>query len=308
MTHRALVTGAGGFVGRILTAYLERQAWEIVGTEVTPPPQARPWFTCDLGNRDELDAVVKQAAPLTHVFHLGAVTFVPDSLRDPSRTFDVNLLGTIHLTQAVRRHVPSARVIYIASAEVYGSPQFLPLTEDHPLHPTNPYAISKAAADLYCGYLHASENVDVIRMRPFNHTGPGQSDAFVLSSFARQIARIEAGQLPPVLRVGNLETARDFSHVNDVVRAYELAALDGQPGTAYNVCSGRATSIREALDRLRRLSTIEVRLEQDAARMRAMDVLETRGSHERLTAHTGWQPEIPFEQILADLLDYWRGQ
>jgi GDP-4-dehydro-6-deoxy-D-mannose reductase len=181
----------------------------------------------------------------------------------------------------------------------------LPLTEDHPLRPTNPYAISKAAADHYCSYL-AKTGFNVVCARPFNHTGPGQSDLFVLSSFARQIARIELGKNPPVLRVGNIQTSRDFSHVSDVVRAYELLALNGKTGEAYNISSGRPTVVRDALDELLNLSSTTITVEQDPERMRPVDVPISYGSHEKLTADVGWRPEIKFETLLKELLDYWR--
>ena len=306
MTCRALITGAGGFAGNALDAHLRASGWETLRCDLRAPEGIDGWLACDVSRADEADRLLAWAGPVTHVFHLAAVTFVPDSAHDPARTFEVNLLGTIHLTSAVRRHAPAARFVNVASSEVYGHPQFLPMTEEHPLNPANPYAISKAAADLYCACLHHAGELDVIRLRPFNHSGPGQSDRFVLSSFARQIARIEAGRLEPVLRVGNLDAARDFLHVKDVVRAYELAASRGVSGEAYNICSGAAVSVREALDRLLLLSKADIRIETDPNRVRPVDVLDSRGSHAKLTAQTGWQPQVPFDDLLTELLQYWR--
>lgn len=302
---RALITGAAGFVGRFLREHLSAQGWSVVCADVRTPDE-KGWIKCDIANRADVENLVDKAGPITHVFHLAAVTFVPDTHRNPDKAFEVNILGTVHLAAALRKYAPDARLVNVSSAEIYGRPQFLPLTEKHPVEPANPYAISKAAGDHYCAYCHHAEGLDVVRMRPFNHSGPGQSDQFVLPSFAHQIAKIETGKREPILRVGNLDAARDFLHVNDVVRAYELAALEGASGEAYNVCSGFAVVIREALEKLLNLSAVDIRVETDPERVRPVDVPEYRGSHDKLTAATGWRPEIPFEKLLADLLEYWR--
>ena len=304
---RALVTGAAGFVGTILSAYLRQQGWSVACSDRFAPEGEPDWCCCDMGDAAQIDRMLAWAGPVTHVFHLAAVTFVPEAGRDPSAAFNINLLGTVHLAAAMARHAPGARLIFVSTAEVYGHPQSLPMRESHPLEPTNPYAISKAAADQYCAYLkHVGR--DVVRVRPFNHTGPGQSDLFVLSSFARQIARIEAGKLPPVLEAGNIEAARDFSHVDDVVRAYALLAVKGVSGEVYNVCSGKPVAIREAVGQLLALARKEIRIEVQAERMRPVDVPCAYGCHEKLTRDTGWRPEIPFERLLAGLLEFWRGR
>jgi GDP-4-dehydro-6-deoxy-D-mannose reductase len=304
-TRRALVTGAAGFAGTVLTRFLRERGWEVRCTDQRAAEGQADWFACNVGDREQVEGMVAWAGPVTHVFHLAALTFVPEASHDPARAFAANLLGTVYLAEAVARHAASARFVYVSTSEVYGPPQSLPITESHPLNPSNPYAISKAAADLYCGYL-THTGLDVVRVRPFNHTGPGQTDRFVLSGFARQIARIEAGKTPAVLHVGNLDSSRDFTHVNDVVRAYETLALRGHSEEAYNVCSGCPVLIRNALDRLLALSSANIRVEPDPQRMRPVDVACAWGSYEKLAAHTAWRPEIPFEQLLADLLDYWR--
>jgi len=305
---RALVTGAAGFVGTILSAHLRKQGWAVTCSDHhVPQGGGADWFACDISDAAQIDQMVAWAGSVTHVFHLAAVTFVPEAGRNPSGAFNVNLLGTVHVAEAVARHAPDARLIYVSTAEVYGHPQFLPITESHPLDPTNPYAISKAAADQYCAYLNHVGR-DVVRVRPFNHTGPGQSDLFVLSSFARQIAQIESGKLPPVLQVGNIEAARDFSHVGDVVRAYECLALKGVSGEVYNVCSGHAVTVRDALDQLLALAQTDIRIEVQPERMRPVDVPCAYGSYEKLARDTGWRPEIPFERLLAELLEFWRAR
>lgn len=307
MTRRALVTGAEGFVGGILCRRLERAGWEVFEGVLASPAHPRQ-KACDITEPGQVRELLAWAGPVTHVFHLAALTFVPESIEHPERAMRINFEGTLHVLDAARASADGARVVYVGSAEVYGKPRDLPITEEHPLDPENPYAVSKMAADLHCRYLHRAEGLDIVRMRPFNHSGPGQSDQFVLSSFARQIARIEAGLAEPVVRVGNLSAARDFLHVDDVVRAYELAALGGRGGEAYNVCAGRAVSISSALDGLIVLSGARIAVEVDERLLRPVDVPEVVGAHDRLTADTGWTPEIPFERLLSDLLDYWRGK
>ncbi len=303
MIGKALITGAGGFVGKRLTAHLLSEGWEVVCSGF---PSGDGMLPCDVTDPASIEALLAQAQGITHVFHLGAIAFVPDANQNPTRAMDVNLNGTINLCQALQKLSPSPRLIFIGSAEAYGIPVFLPMTEEHPLNPNNVYSISKAAADHYCACLSRTGALDIVRMRPFNHSGPGQSDQFVLSSFARQIAEIEAGQADAVVRVGNLDAARDFLHVDDVLRAYAAVALQAPAGEVYNVCANRGYKIQEALDRLLSLSSVAIRVEQDPARLRPSDVPEVRGSHDKLTAATGWQPEIEFNDLLASLLAYWR--
>ena len=303
MTGRALITGAGGFVGQRLTKHLTATGWDVVPCAFPETPGMIP---CDVTDGRSIAAALEQAGALTHVFHLGAIAFVPEAAEDPTRAMDVNLNGTIRLCEALRNGATPPRLVFIGSAESYGPPQYLPVDEKHPLNPGNVYAISKTAADHYCAGLSKAGVLDIVRMRPFNHSGPGQSDQYVLSSFARQLAVIEAGQGEAVMRVGNLDAARDFLHVDDVLRAYALAALNAPAGAVYNVCAGQSYAIREALDRLLAMSAVSIRVEQDPARMRPSDVPDVRGSHDTLTADTGWTPEIDFDTVLHDLVDYWR--
>ncbi|MCC6144381.1 MAG: SDR family NAD(P)-dependent oxidoreductase [Candidatus Hydrogenedentes bacterium] len=305
MSGRALITGAGGFVGRYLRAQLEDNGWEVICASLEPAAGCRP---CDVTRPDQVEALIREAGSLSHVFHLAAVTFVPFAMREPDTVMQVNYGGTVNVIKAVAQLAHGARVVFIGSADAYGPPQQLPVTEAHPLVPQNPYAIAKAAADHYCRFAGKSAGVDIVRLRPFNHTGPGQADNFVLASFARQVAEIEAGLRDPVLRVGNLQAARDFLHVKDVVRGYELAALHGEAGEVYNICSGKAQPLDEAVRLLCDLARVPVKVEVDAARLRPVDVKTVAGSHEKFTARTGWEPEVAFSGLLEDLLDYWRSQ
>lgn len=307
MRRSALITGSEGFVGKHLRAHLSANGWEVRGCDIAVPSGVEDRFRCDLTGPEETEGLMRWADGVTHVFHLAAITYLPDAAKAPTQTFRTNLEGTINLATALHEHHGDARLIFISSSEVYGPPQVSPVTEEHPLNPGNPYAISKAAAEQYCAYLSAATGQDIIRLRPFNHTGPGQSHHFALPSFARQIAEIEAGKREPVLRVGNLSAARDLSHVTDVVRAYELAALQGVTGEAYNICSGESHPMQDALDRLRDLSTVTgIRTEEDPALFRASDIPEIRGSHQKLTAATAWRPQILLPQLLTDLLTHWR--
>lgn len=308
MSERVLVTGASGFVGVRLCAHLEARGYEVYGCDVVASPNEKKLHNCDIANADSIEETLSWAGPLDHVIHLAAMTYVPEAQADPVKVIDVNLKGTINVVRLMQEHTSGARLLFVSSSEVYGSPQFTPITEKHPLSPKNPYAISKAAADQYCGYCFESEGLPIVRIRPFNHSGPGQSDRFVLSSFAKQVAEIEAGSREAVIRVGNLEAARDFMHVDDVIRAYETALSDGQPGEAYNICSGNSYNIGDALRRLIAMATVDIQIEVDPDLLRSVDVPEIRGSHDKFTRETGWEPNIPFEQLLTDVLAYWRGQ
>ena len=307
----ALVTGAAGFVGRRLCAHLSCQGWEVAGTDVYgtfPAPGCAEWVNCDITRRDDVVQLFDQIPPVTHLFHLAAVTFVPDAEKNAKAACRVNVDGTRRVVETLLKFDPSARLVLVSSADIYGPPLFLPIDETHPVQPQNAYARSKEQAETWCRSLHNAGKLDLVVMRPFNHTGPGQSDKFVLPSFARQIARIEAGIQPPVIQVGNLDAARDFSHVDDVLRAYELAALKGAAGEIYNVCSGASIRIGDALDRLLALSKTKIRVQTDPSRVRPPESAQIRGSHQKLSAATGWRPQIPFDRLLQDLLAYWRKQ
>lgn len=313
MKHRALITGCAGFVGRRLWRHLADEGWDVRGCdrEIALAAGAGPWdalevSACDIASAESVDGLLEWAGPVTHVFHLAAMTFVPDAMNSPLVSFNANLLGTVALADAARARIPDARFVFVGSSEVYGPPRYLPQDEQHPLNPGNPYAISKAAADQYCDYAHKAFGQDIVRLRPFNHSGPGQSPAFVLSSFARQIAHIERGLREPVLRVGNLDVARDFSHVDDIVRAYALAALGAASGEAYNVCSGEARPLRYIVERFIAHARTPVRVETDPARLRPVDNPEVRGCHDKLTKAVGWQPARALDELLDNLMAYWR--
>ena len=243
------------------------------------------------------------------VYHLAALSSVGRSWQDPARTLRDNVSMAVSVLEAVRDRAPGARVVWASSCEVYGPPQRLPLTEDHPLVPANPYAVSKTTGDLLAGVYVDAHGLDLIRARPFNHAGPGQRPIFILSSLARQAAEaINEGVGKLTILTGNPDTRRDFTDVRDVVRAYRLLALhgDSQPGI-YNVGTGTSVSARDQVDLLRELiAPVEIEHVIDPDRVRPHEVMDLYASHERLTEATGWEPSIPLRQTMSDTIDWWR--
>ncbi len=307
---RVLITGATGFAGRHLAKLCAARNAHVVGLGRRPhdgPATAdlNEYVTADLTSPGGTRAAVRAAAP-DAVFHLAAEASVASSWKSPEATIRTNLASTLNVLEAVRHDCPEAHVLVACSGEEYGNHDTLPLTEEHNLRPQNPYAVSKAAGDLAAGFYADAYGMHVVRLRAFNHAGPGQSDAYVVSKFARQIAAASGRAGEPVeIVTGNLHVRRDFTDVRDVVRAYWLALERADPGV-YNVCSGRSTEISEILAGLARHAGVELEQTTDPALLREHEVAEIRGSHEKLTAATGWEPEIPLERTLADTVQWWR--
>jgi GDP-4-dehydro-6-deoxy-D-mannose reductase len=253
--------------------------------------------------RDVLDEVRPE-----RIFHLAAQSFVMTSWTAPTESLTTNILGQLHIFEAVKKLHIMPRIQLACSSEEYGLvlEDELPIRETNPLRPLSPYAVSKVGQDLLGYQYFMSYKIPIIRTRGFNHEGPRRGAVFVCSDFAKQIADIERGRRPPVIRVGNLEARRDFTDVRDVVRAYWLSLERGVPGEVYNICSGKAWTIREMLDLLLGMTDAKVKIEQDPARMRPSDVPVLLGDASKFRKATGWEPTIPFDQTLRDLLDYWR--
>ncbi|MFZ5916616.1 MAG: GDP-mannose 4,6-dehydratase [Chloroflexota bacterium] len=314
---KALITGISGFVGTHLTRYLlEHTDWQVAGTVFGPYDSIRPWwdrlelYPAELSRLEVVVFILEQAQP-DYIFHLAAQPMVSLSHRDPWGTLESNIRMQLNILQAlVELQMMHTRLLVVGSSEVYGpvKPEELPIRETQPFRPANPYAVSKIAQDMLGLQYHLTYGVQAIRARPFNHIGPGQRPGFVVPDFAQQIATIEAGQIPPRLRVGNLDARRDFTDVRDVVRAYHLLITQGQAGQAYNIGAGQSHAIQEVLDHLLAMSKVRITTERDPARMRPSDVPDVVCDLGKLNRDTGWQPTIPFQQSLADVLDYWREQ
>jgi GDP-4-dehydro-6-deoxy-D-mannose reductase len=306
---RVLITGASGFAGSHLARACAAGGDEVValsrgGSGLSEGGRIEV-AQADLRDADAILAIVREAAPDV-VYHLAALSSVGRSWEEPAETLAQNTATAVSVLEAVRRGSPGTRLLWASSCEVYGVPARLPLTEEEPLAPANPYAVSKAAGELLAGVYADAHGLDVIRVRPFSHAGPGQRPIFILSSLARQAAEARlAGAEHVRIVTGNPQTRRDFTDVRDVVRAYRLLA-ERAPAGIYNVSSGRSVSAAEQVQLVGRLiAPIEIEHVVDPARVRASEVMDLRGAHDRLTLATGWRPEIAFEQTMADTIAWW---
>ncbi|MGH2837450.1 MAG: GDP-mannose 4,6-dehydratase [Thermoleophilaceae bacterium] len=295
MPHVALVTGGGGFAGRHLVEHLRAR-----GEDVVAPTRTEVDLLDPAGARE----AIAQAEP-ARVFHLAALASVGRSWEEPRRTLAENQEMALNLLEAVNQEAGEARVLIASSGEVYGPPAELPVTENAPLRPQSPYALSKASTDMLGALYSDARGLALVRTRAFNHAGPGQSDTYVVGTLTRQVAEAEAaGQGEVTLHTGNPGSARDFIDVRDVVAAYELA-ISLEPG-AYNVASERAVAVSELIEIVRTHTQLDVRHEVDPERVREHDVREVRGSAAKLRDATGWEPRIPLEQTVSDALAEWR--
>lgn len=293
---RVLVTGSKGFVAPWLLAYLESRGDHVIGLDAEVDVTDAPAVT---------DAITS-AAPEA-ICHLAAQASVGSSWKDQSATYAVNTFGTLNVLEAALACDRAPRVLLISSSEVYGrvTPDELPIHEDHPFAPVSPYAASKAAAELVGLQAWLGRGLEVVRARPFNHTGPGQRPDFVVPALARQVAALAAAG-GGVLEAGNLDVRRDITDVRDVVRAYRDLLEVGAPGQVYNVCRGESVSIDEVARRLLDLAGVDAEIVIDPARARPVDLPELRGDPVRLQAATGWTPEIPLDDTLMSVLQYWQ--
>lgn len=297
---RLFVTGAGGFVGQSLTRLLTS------GGAYSDIELIAPNSRIDIRDESALAAFFRASRP-THVVHLAAQSYVPTSIKDPRSTLDINLYGTLSLLQALETSGFEGTMLYVGSSDVYGrvDPDRLPITEDYGLHPLSPYAVSKVAAEALCYQWSQKGRFQIVLARPFNHIGPGQSERFVVSYFAKQIAEICAGLRANEIVHGDIDVTRDFTDVRDVVRAYLLLLESGQNGEIYNVCSGVERAPRQLLERLLHLSGVRANIVTDENRTRLSEQRRACGSFEKLQGHTSWIPEIGIDQSLADILDFW---
>jgi GDP-4-dehydro-6-deoxy-D-mannose reductase len=311
---KALITGISGFVGSHLAEHLLATTdWEVAGTVFGPYGNIAELcgqlelYPAELSRLDVMTFILEQSNPDV-IFHLAAQPLVSASHRDPWGTLETNIHMQLNVLEGVARVRPNCRVLVVGSGEEYGlvSPQDLPVDEDTPLRPLNAYATSKVTQDLLGLQYHLSRSLSVVRVRPFNHIGPRQRVGFVAPDFASQIAAIELGLKPATIQVGNLAARRDFCDVRDVVRAYVLLITSGEPGQVYNVGSGESRAIQELLDTLLAMSRVAIEVQPDPDRLRPSDVPDVVCDATRIRERTGWEPTIPFEHSLRDILEYWR--
>lgn len=293
---KVLVTGASGFVGQILCDRLsDAEVCTSEGVDIRLPEQL-----ASLMSHGSFDWVI----------HLAAQSFVPESFRDPRATYEVNFLGTLNLLEALQANQFSGRFLYVGTGDAYGlvPESALPVTESLALKPRNPYAVSKAAAEALCYQWSQTSDFDVLMARPFNHIGPGQSERFAISDFAKQIVEVKKGLRPPVLQVGDIDASRDFTDVEDVIEAYFALLKNGHAGEVYNVCSGNEFTIRSLIERMSAIVGKDIAVEIDPSRFRRSEQRRVWGSSQKLRNDSGWQPTTSIDDSLKRILNYWESQ
>lgn len=327
---KALITGGTGFVGRHLAKHLVECGDDVIvtdvqgkggsvardvsmksssisneGGEIALHRSVQKVFL-DITERQSVESLISLTQPDV-VYHLAALSSVSESNVRPLDFMNVNAMGSICLFEALRQFSPRSKLLYVSSSEVYGCPRpgSLPLTETAELRPVNYYALSKATADLAAFQFFFRDRLDIVRVRPFPHTGPGQRPIFALSSFACQIAKIKLGLLAPKLRVGNLEVKRDYTDVADIVIGYREALLNGKKGGVYNLCSGNSYTLSDVVNLLTKIAGVEVEIEVDESKVRAVEITESYGSNQLAHKELGWKPRIELDGILHGLFAYW---
>jgi GDP-4-dehydro-6-deoxy-D-mannose reductase len=313
---RVILTGIDGFVGSHAAEFLLR----IPGVEVhgiVLDPANVPNIThirnslhlhkADILESGRLASLFAELKP-DRVIHLAGQAFVPASFADPVPTFRANVLGGVHVLEAARLLKDKApALVVVSTGEIYGRTDRVPVAEDFPLAPNNPYAASKAGIDLIAQQYAETFGLRVIVPRPFNHAGPRQSPVFVCSDFAKQIAEVAAGRRKPEIRVGNIDTQRDFTDVRDVVRAYWLL-LERNATGVFNVCAGRPLAVRKVLESLASIAAVRIDIITEQTRLRSYDIPVIYGSNRKLADATGWKAEIPLEQTLRETYEYWKAE
>jgi GDP-4-dehydro-6-deoxy-D-mannose reductase len=315
---RVLVTGVTGFAGSHLVDHMLGMSgveihglyrWRSPLDNIQHALDRIHLHECDLRDAFSTRDMIEEIRP-DRIFHLAAQSFVPTSWTAPTESLTTNIIGQLNVFEAVRKIGIEPRIQLACSSEEYGLAleHELPITEENPLRPLSPYAVSKVGQDMLGYQYFMSYRMPIIRTRGFNHEGPRRPPVFVVSDFAMQVAAIERGTRPPVLRVGNLDAQRDFTDVRDMVRAYWLALEKGRPGDVYNICSGESHSIRQVVDLLLGMTRVQIKVETDKRRLRPSDVPVLRGDCTKFQRETGWRAEIPFARTVEDLLDYWRAR
>jgi GDP-4-dehydro-6-deoxy-D-mannose reductase len=310
LSLKIFITGATGFVGRHLINLLGSAEYTIFGTSFPEKPgpddKKKNIVYLDIRSEKGITEAIKKALP-DWVFHLAAVSKVKYSWEKRRETMETNLMGTFFLFEAVRKYAPKSRILLVSSSDVYGgSSSATPLREEDSFHVTSPYAFTKVSGEVLSKFYVQIEKLNIVVARSFPHTGPGQSPDFVCSDWACQIAKIEKGLAEPVIKVGEIRVERDFLDVRDVVRAYVLLMKKGKKEEVYNVCSGKLISLKEILDILLSFSSKKIKVKVDPQKKRKIDIPCLLGDNSKIKKETSWEPEIPIEKTLQDLLEYWR--
>lgn len=294
----ALLIGGTGFVGCHMKSLLSAE-YKVISTG----------SECDIRDKNKIHSLIENAKP-DIVVNFAFITTVKETFANPEKNFEIGFNGMLNLLMALQKINFNGKLLNISSSEVYGHPDksCLPITEDTPLKPMSPYSVVKIAAEALCYQWSQSESMDIVTARPFTHVGPGQSDRFALSSFSRQIAEMQLGRRKPVMRVGNLDSTRDFTDVRDVVRAYDLLLKHGKSGEVYNICTGRETRMESLLNKMIINSGLKINVEKDEELFRSAEQQRICGNNEKLRNETGWLPDISLEQTLADMVDEWKNR
>ena len=313
----AFITGIAGFAGSFLAEELLAAGFHVSGAvyrgestrNIRSIKSDLELFSLDILNDKKCQQLIGRIRP-NEIFHLAAVASVAKSLEQERLTFRINIEGTINVLEAARSCKKLESLVYVSSPDAYGMfrPGNKTLTEEQPFDPISPYGISKAAAENACRYYWRRYGLPVVTARAFNHSGPRQSDSFVVPAIARQVAAIEAGRQQPVLKVGDLSARRDLSDVRDIVRGYRLAATRGHPGEVYQLCSGRAVAIQRIAEKLLAMSSRKIRLQVEKSRLRKTDIPVLRGSHRKAAQQLGYEVRYSLKDTLTDTLDYWRAE
>lgn len=316
-TMRILITGVAGFVGSNLAEFIlsNNPKYEIYGAvrwrsnkeNIENIQNRLNLIECEIRDRSSVNYLIKEAKP-DLIFHFAGQSSVFSSWHSPADTLNANSIGLINLLESVRSEKLDPLILVAGSGEEYGFtlPSELPISETNPLRPLSPYAVSKVAQDMIGYQYFMNYNLKIIRTRAFNQSGPRRNDIFVESSIAKQIALIEKGRLKPILNVGNIEVSRDFSDVRDVVRGYVLALEKGIPGEVYNICQEKSISIREIINILLSFTDFKIEIKTDPSKLRPSDNPVIIGDCKKFRTATGWQPEIPINKTLQDILNFWR--
>ncbi len=312
---KVAITGAAGFVGsHLVEHYLQETDYEVYAIDLPlvrmdnvkhiKSPRLH-WKFVDVTDYSGISELIKSIKP-TYIHHLAGMAFVPDSWKMPYRVFEVNVKGSLNIFEAVRKHSPETILQIAGSSEEYGIPEKLPITEQMIPEPCSPYGVSKLTMDRLACVYWKSYGIKIVVTRGFNHEGARRGEQYVISDFAKQVAQIEAGLQEPVITHGNLESWRDFTHVKDMVKAYSLAVKKCDYGTPYNICYGNKIKIEYVLDKLIEMSKAYILKKQDPDKLRPSDLTILQGDSTKFREKTGWKPELTFDTILDDLLEFWR--